>query len=176
MNAEEFVLGLRRCLPSQDEAAARGFLPEEIADLHARYTCAPRAGRLARSHVLEDLLNRHDVGRLHIGRVSFVSDPRPHWSGSIVATFEAQPVVVTRAGSVSVFEPERFGEKLLDCAPDGERFLAALLAFMSAAHATGPELPEPDRLATHCSQLAGGPLYEPFYIALCSVLEYGQGA
>jgi hypothetical protein len=176
VKADDFVLGLRRCLPSQDEAAAHGFLPEEMADLQARYTCAPRAGRLARSHVLEDLLNRYDVSRLHVGRLSFVSDARPHWSGSMVASFEAQPVVVTRDGSVSVFEPERFGEKLLDCAPDGERFFAALLAFVAAAHAPRSEQLEPDRLATRCSQLAGGVLYEPFYIALCSVLEYGQGA
>jgi hypothetical protein len=174
VNADEFVTVVRRLAPSPDEAARRELASTEVAQLERRYACAPRPGRAPRDNVLEDLLNRYDVSALEIGRVEFVSDPRPHWAGVVVAFFEADPVVVLLGGEVAVFEQARFGDRFLDCAADAPRFLEALACFAEGLRARASWLNDLDAAARRCAELAGGERYEPFFVALCSVHEYGQ--
>jgi hypothetical protein len=174
VNADEFVAAVRRLAPSPDEAARRDLSSAELEQLTRRFACAPRVGRATRDNALEDLLNRYDVSALEIGRLEFVSDPRPHWAGVIVAFFEADPVVLMLGGEVAVFEQARFGERYLDCAADPERFLAALAACAEGLRARSAWLDDLDAAARRCAGLAGGDGFEPFYVALCSVHEYGQ--
>lgn len=174
MTADEFVAVVRRLAPSRAEAARRDLSDHELAQLERRFACAPRQGRTARANALEDLLNRHDVSALSIGRVEFVSDPRPHWAGKVVAFFEADPLVLMRDGELAVFEQARFGERYLDCAADAPRALDALAAFAEGLRARAAWLDDLDRAAQRCARLAGGERYEPFYVALCSIHEYGS--
>lgn len=173
MNADEFVEALRRLAPTPEEAARRALLPEEVTELARRFACPERAGRRARANVLEDLLNRYHVGSLAIGRVEFVSDPRPHWAGMMVGTFEANPLVTLANGEVAVFEQARFGERVMDVARDGGRFLALLAHFAHGLRTRASWLSDLDEAARMCAELAGGSAYEPFCLALCSVAEYG---
>jgi hypothetical protein len=174
VNADEFVTAVRRLVPSPDEAARRDLSAAEIERLQRRFACAPRLGRATRDNTLEDLLNRYDVSALEIGRLEFVSDPRPHWAGLVVAFFEADPVVLLLGGEVAVFEQARFGERYLECAVDGGSFLSALAHCAEGLRARATWLDDLDEAARRCARLAGGTRYEAFYVALCSVHEYGQ--
>jgi hypothetical protein len=174
VTADEFVAVARRLAPSPEEAALRDLSSSEVEQLARRFACTPRPGRAARQNVLEDLLNRYDVSALEIGRVELVSDPRPHWAGKVVAFFEADPLVLLRDGELAVFEQARFGERYLDCAADAGRLLAALACFAEGLRARAAWLDDLDAAARRCAALAGGARYEPFYVALCSVHEYGN--
>jgi hypothetical protein len=174
VTADEFVAVVRRLAPSREEAALRDLSGVEIAQLERRFACSPRAGRVARANALEDLLNRHDVSELQLGRVEFVSDPRPHWAGKVVAFFEADPLVLVQGGELAVFEQARFGERYLDCAADAPRLLDALAEFAVGLRTRAAWLDDLDGAAQRCASLAGGERYEPFYVALCSVHEYGN--
>jgi hypothetical protein len=174
VNADEFVTVVRRLAPSPEEAARRDLSAAEQERLSRRFACAPRPGRAPRDNTLEDLLNRYDVSELAIGRVEFVSDPRPHWAGVVVGFFEADPVVVLLGGEVAVFEQARFGERYCDCAADSASFLAALACCAQGMRARAAWLDDLDAAARRCAELAGGEKYVPFFVALCSVHEYGQ--
>jgi hypothetical protein len=173
MNADAFVHALRRLIPSREEAALRAYAPSELERLTRRYACPLREGRKPRANALEDLLHRYDVSALELGRVEFLAGARPHWAGQVVAFFEADPLVLVRQGEVALFEQARFGERLLVCAASAEQFLDALGCFVAGLRTRAAWLDDLDGAALRCAALAGGAAFEPFYVALCSVAEYG---
>jgi hypothetical protein len=164
MTADEFVASLESLHRAHQGAGEAAHGPCKSRE-------SPRPRRTA--NALEDLLLRFDCTRLTLGRVSFVSHPRPHFAGQVVGVFESEPIVLERTGAVSLFEHERFGEKLLDVARDAGSFLRALSGFLHVAYARKHWLQKLDEAALHCAELAGGRSYEPFYTALCGYLDYG---
>jgi hypothetical protein len=170
MTADDFVSLLERV-----HLAARTGESEPDAGLPPHGRCTPREslGPRRPHNPLEDLLVRFDCTRVALGRVHFVSHPRPHFAGQVVGVFESEPIVLEQGGTVSLFEHERFGEKLLDCAVDGASFLRALSGFLEIAYARKAWLHRLDEAAATCAMLAGGPRHEPFYTALCGYLDYG---
>lgn len=174
MNADEFVSTIQRCRPGERQAATHGLGAEDIAALQQRFTCPMRTpAREARADVLEDLLVRYDCRHLEIGRVRFVSAPRPHRAGTVVAFWEAEPLVVRPSGEVTVFEHEPFGEELMACARDGARLLDALARFLQMFFERGDWLGRTDLAAQLCAELAGGPPYVDFFVGLMGFFEYG---
>jgi hypothetical protein len=166
MTADEFVKSLR-------EAHLVGSSVPEGEPPHGPCPARENPGPRRAENALEDLLLRFDCTRLLLGRVTFVSHPRPHFAGQVVGVFESEPIVLERTGQVSLFEHERFGEKLLDIARDAGSFFRALSGFLHIAYQRRHWLTRLDEAAEHCAGLAGGPRYEPFYTALCGYLDYG---
>ena len=166
MTVDEFVRSL-------SELHLLSGAPEGEPPPHGLCVLRENPGPRRGENPLEELLIRFDCTRLLLGRVTFVSLPRPHFAGQVVGVFESEPIVLERTGEVSLFEHERFGEKLLDCARDAGSFFRALTGFLRIAYQRRHWLTRLDDAAVHCAELAGGPRYEPFYTALCGYLDYG---
>ncbi len=76
-------------------------------------------------------------------------------------------------GKVAIFEHERFGERLLECAVDGAHFLDALVLFMQMVLERERWLNRIDEAARLCANQAGSLSCEAFYLGMLSYLEYG---
>src|SRR5688572_14670948 len=98
MDVDEFV-ALLDTVHLGALAVAEGELPA-----HGRCVARPLDVSRAPENPLEALVTRFDCTGLALGRVTFVSHPRPHFAGKVVGVFESDPIVLANDGSVSVFE------------------------------------------------------------------------
>jgi len=169
MNADQFVSELSRL--SADAVSMSDAEPSMVDEAFA---CAPHEPlRKPLPHCVDDLVWRYDCTQMHVGHLRFVSAPRPHFGGHMVGFWEGELVITEHDGRVSIFEHERFGERLLPCARSGEAFLDALATFVSMIFQRDRWLERGDEAARVCAERAGGPEYEEFYLAMLSYLEYG---
>ena len=169
MTADEFVIALAGLAES-----AQAESKEERAALRAMFTC-PRREPPHKSlvHPVDDLVWRYECTSLEVGHIQFVSAPRPHWAGHMVGSWEGELLVTQEDGQVAIFEHERFGERLLMCAVDGEHFFEALTTFLGMVLQRELWLARVDEAARVCADRAGSAQCEDFYLGMLSYLEYG---
>jgi hypothetical protein len=172
MEADDFVLELRRCTPQLAEYVSAGVSAEVAAEWAAPHSIMKKIETPQYGDPVLDLVSRFDVSRLEIGMTRFgdrVIAGIDNWQ---FGWDEADPLVVHRVtGEVRLYELHARQHMISRCARDGAHYLDAML--IAACFLTDPAQMkmapgDPRRLqkVDECTTAAGGDAYRPYYLTL----------
>lgn len=170
MNAETFVQHLKSAMPDRADLEDYGLDEDEIRQIRGALQAHRRGTDGAPATEIERLVSEFDCTRVEVGAVRFDDRATAHRFGTAFGRCEADPLVVTRGGSVVMVDHADPGGRRVSCASDSERFLDALARFVSIQHDRGEWRGRPDEAAESCALAAGGEQHTEFYRILCSFL------
>ncbi len=160
-------------MPSSEQLNEYGLDESEISDIQKTFKSVERnlsdSDSGARSEI-ERLILRNDCSTVEVGLLRFLSYPKEHPQGAVVAVCENDPIVVRGDGTVAMYDHGNPDLKAMDCGADSERFLDALAAFIDIRRNKLQWKGRVTAAAEVCSQLAGGPAYLDFFRLLCGFL------
>ena len=168
MTGTDFLLFLHEMMPPRAELEADGLSPERIEDIQATFRSVPRkpSGSSARSE-LEKMIIENDCSTVEFGFISFLDRPLVHRHGIQVAYHEADPIVVTPAGTIAMYDHEDPDFVIVNCAADSERFLDALSTYLAIRQDKSKWKGRNDAAVALCAEKAGGREYAKFSQVLC---------
>jgi hypothetical protein len=170
MRNADFLLALHNVMTSRAELEAYGLDIDEIEGVQATFRFSPRKQPSSVSrNELEKMILDNDCSTVEVGLIRFLDKPREHRHGVQVAFCEADPIVVSPAGLVAMYEYAN-PDKAMSCAADSERFLDALSVLITIRREKSRWKGRSNEVAELCSEKAGGSNYIMFFRLLCNFL------
>ncbi len=170
MRGADFLVALQNVMPQRVELEACGLSPGEIESVQATFRFVPRKrSRSTSRSELEKMILDNDCSSVEVGLIRFLDWPCEHRHGVQVAFCEADPLVVSPAGTVTMHDHAN-ADKAMKCGADSERFLDALRAFIAIRREKQNWKGRVGEAAKVCAEKAGGDDYAAFYRLLCSFL------
>ena len=171
MTGTDFLLALYDLMPSRAELEADGLSPEGIEDIQSSFRAIPRQlSGLVPGSELEKMILDYDCSKVEVSWIRFLEKPVLHPHGIQVADFEAEMIVVSPAGTVVMYDHEDPDFAVEECAADSERFLDALITFLTILRNKSKWKGRYDSAVALCAEKAGGRNYARFFNVLCGFL------
>ena len=121
MTGTDFLVALHSMMSSRAEMEAYGLSREGIESVQATCRSVPRTPSASvPSSELEKMIIDNDCSTVEVGLVRFLDRAYEHRHGIQVALCEADPVVVSPAGTILIYDHEGPDYVMLNCAADSE--------------------------------------------------------
>ena len=158
-------------MPSRGELEADGLSVEGIEDIQGSFRATPRqlSGSVPGSE-LEKMILDYDCSKIEVSWIRFLDKPVPHPHGIQVAYFEADMIIVSPTGTIVMYDHENADFVMAECAADSERFLDALITFLTILRNRSKWKGQYNAAVELCAEKAGGRNYAKFFNVLCGFL------
>jgi hypothetical protein len=170
MRYTDFLVVLQNAMPPRAELEAYGLGRDDIESVQAtfRFTLRNEPSSVSGSE-LERMILDNDCSNIEVGLIRFLEEPNKHRHGVQVAFCEADPIVVSPAGTVVLYDHAN-PDYAMNCAASSERFLDALGAFLIIRREKSKWKGRGNAAADLCAEKAGGGHYVAFFRMLCGFL------
>ena len=173
MKYPEFLARVKSATPPTDFLQRYGLDAEEIETIQRAFNAAPRPSiplGIVMGSEIEEMVVRHNCSSLEIGGIAFLDLPLHSEHGTIVARYEADPILVLTNGQIAMCDHAAL-EHQIQCAANSEQFLEALAAFIEIIRDRTIWVGRCAEAIDMCSRLAGGSDYRTFFQSLCGSLS-----
>jgi hypothetical protein len=171
MLSTDFLIALQNVMPPRVELEANGLDPDEIESVQATFRFVPRSRSASTSRSeLEKMILDNDCSSVEVGLIRFSDRPREHPHGTQVALCEADSIVVSPAGTITMHDHAN-PDKAMNCAASSERFLDALGVFLTIRREKSKWKGRGNEAAELCAEKAGGINFREFFRLLCGFLD-----
>ena len=172
MNAAAFILHVERAMPSEAALKAHGLAEGEIDEIRATFLAPRRAASSAKYlSAVEQMVVDFDCSRLEVGLVRFSGQLVRLPRGTCFGHVEADPLVVTKDGSIALCDHARPEVVHQLCAKSADRFLDGMATFVSLRCEKAAWMGRVAEAAERCAQDAGGLQYADFFRSLCALFS-----